>query len=294
VVTDGDTIRRVTPDGTVTTIAGVEGANGFVNGDGDVARFGSYLAGIAAGPSGVIYVSDTTNHAIRRIEGRTVSTFIAPPFFEVPMGIDTDAAGNVYMWDENVPSIYRITPEGVLTTVAHSDALLYAAQGVAVSPDGALYVASLRYHSIFRVLPGSQAIEHFAGSETSMGNVNGSREETRFRSPGRLDVAPDGRIFVRDANAAIRVASPGVPPEIDSFTADVLAIPEGGRATLSWTTRHGVVRLTPGGEVPATGTLEVQPSETTTYSLTASNEYGEVRRTVTIQAGVRKRRSTRS
>lgn len=294
VVGDGDTIRRVTLDGTVSTLAGTEGTNGFVNAEGDAARFGDYIASIAAGPNGTIYVSDTINKAIRQVSGRTVSTLIQSDLFAVPMGIDTDADGNVYLWDENAPSIFKITPAGQMTTLAHNESLNTAAQGIAIAPDGTVYVGGLRYHALYALQPGSSTIERFAGAEASMGNQNGTTETLRFRSPARLDVAPDGRIFVKDSNRAIRVGAPGEAPEITGFATDSISIPVGGSATLSWSSRLGTARLEPAGDVAPSGSVVVTPAVTTTYSLTVTNAFGEVRRVVTIYVGAKKRRAVKS
>lgn len=205
VVIDGNTVRRVTLDGEVTTIAGTAGTSGFRDDVGSAARF-NLISGIAVAPDGTIYVTDTINHAVRKIAGNVVTT-LARDTFSLPMGIDVDRDGNVYVWDENKPEASRITPDGQVTVVAHDDRLNTLVQGIAVAADGTIYLGGLRTHALYRIQPGSSAIERFAGSETSIGNQNGTRDQARFYSPTRLDVAPDGRLFVRDSNRAIRVAS---------------------------------------------------------------------------------------
>jgi sugar lactone lactonase YvrE len=205
----GSVIRRVFPDGSVTTIAGAFNASGNQDGAGISARF-TYLTAIAVAADGTIYVTDVFNHAIRKMSGNVVTTLAKG--FAVPMGIDVGTDGNIYMWDENVPAIHRITPSGEVTIVARANELGTYAGGLAIASDGTIYIGGGRYHSIYRLRPGSTTIERFAGSDVALGNQNGAPEEARFRSPTRLDVAPDGRLFVKGGNREIRVASQEVPP----------------------------------------------------------------------------------
>jgi len=67
------TIRRIDPAGNVTTIAGQAGESGYADGAGSTARFNE-PSGIAVGDNGIIYVADTGNHVIRKIESGNVST----------------------------------------------------------------------------------------------------------------------------------------------------------------------------------------------------------------------------
>ncbi len=205
----GSIVRRVSLDGSVTTLAGALNATGNRDDAGTAARF-NFLSAIAVAGDGTIYVNDVFNHAIRRISGNVVTTLAKG--FAVPMGIDVGTDGNIYMWDENVPAIHRITPSGEVTIVARENSLGAFAGGLAIAPDGTIYIGGGRYHSIYRLRPGSTTIERFAGSDIALGNQNGAPDEARFRSPTRLDVAPDGRLFVRGGNRDIRVASQDVPP----------------------------------------------------------------------------------
>lgn len=207
VVVDGDTIRRVTLAGEVTTIAGSPTESGYRDEAGASARF-NYIVSIAVAPGGTIYAADAFNRAIRKISGNVVTTLAKGDDFAPPIGgMDVGPDGNLYLWNENVPSVFRITPAGVVTKVASDPSLNTHVNGLAVAPDGTIYLGGFRYHTIFRIVPGSSTIERWAGDDFAIGNQNGTRAQVRFRSPSRLDVAPDGRIFIRDGNRAIRVAS---------------------------------------------------------------------------------------
>jgi streptogramin lyase len=122
-------IRKVTPGGQVTTIAG-SGNAGSANGQGTAASFNSPF-GIALDASENIYVADSGNNLIRKISPTgAVTTFAgsgakgagnatgASATFNTPSGVAVDAAGNVYVADENNNLIRKITAAGVVSTIA--------------------------------------------------------------------------------------------------------------------------------------------------------------------------------
>jgi DNA-binding beta-propeller fold protein YncE len=84
--TQNHVIRKITPEGTVTTVAGMHGRTGLRDGAAGSALF-CEPSGIAVDGSGVIYVADTGNHLIRKIDGGTVTT-AAGTFEAVPRGED--------------------------------------------------------------------------------------------------------------------------------------------------------------------------------------------------------------
>ena len=152
-----DTLRRISPSGVVTTVAGGAGG-GQVDGVGATARFNT-PTGVAVDKSGNAYVADSGNNAIRKItpEGvvSTLAGGVGPGFadgvgpaarFDRPSHVAVDLDGNVYVSDVGNASIRRITPGGVVTTVAGTGPVKGIAQlkaqdfsgvGVlAVEPDG--------------------------------------------------------------------------------------------------------------------------------------------------------------
>jgi sugar lactone lactonase YvrE len=282
IVADGQTIRRVTQAGVVTTIAGQAGKPGLVDGIGDAARFNNpFSVGIA--PDGTIYVCDTINTAIRKVvvneSGNVVTTFHRDTAgLNLPTDLEVDAAGNVYFWDENISSLFRLTPDGTRTTLAH-EPMLYAYHGLAVAPDGTMYVGGGNSHShaILRLSPGSSTLEVFAGAIFSPGNQNGEPLAARFFSPSVLTVAPNGRLYVADGNAAVRSFVTGDPPSIASFTASAGSVRAGESVTLTWVTSGGAgARIEPQvGAVAFTGSTVVQPASTTRYKLIVSNDAGD-------------------
>lgn len=278
IVADGQTIRRVTQAGVVTTIAGQADKVGLVDGTGEEARFNNpFSVGVA--PDGTIYVCDTINRAIRKIVGNVVTTFHHDTAgLNLPTDLEVDAAGNVFFWDENISSLFRLTPDGTRTTIAH-EPLLYAYHGLGVAPDGTMYVGgtSTRSHAILRLAPGSTSLELFAGALKSPGNQNGEPLAARFFSPSVLTVAPNGRLYVADGNAAVRSFVTGDPPSIASFTASASSVRAGESVTLTWATSGGTsARIEPqAGAVALTGSIVVQPVLTTRYRLIVSNDAGD-------------------
>lgn len=128
------TIRKITPAGVVTTLAGTAGQFGYVNDTdtGAAALFDS-PRGIATDIAGNVYVADAGNHAIRKIDtSGVVSTFAGSvdglagstdgtgpeASSTLPEYLATDSAGNVYVSDGGNNTIRKITPDGVVTTLA--------------------------------------------------------------------------------------------------------------------------------------------------------------------------------
>lgn len=137
------TIRKITPAGVVTTLAGKAAGSlgyGYANGMGAAAKF-SGPSGITIDSTGNLYVTDTFNHTIRKITPvGMVSTFAGTALmsgaadgigtaasFSFPTAITSDSADNLYVLDTNNGKIRKITPAGVVTT------LVNAASGAAIS-----------------------------------------------------------------------------------------------------------------------------------------------------------------
>jgi sugar lactone lactonase YvrE len=162
--TYNQTIRKVTPEGQVTTLAGTAALGGSADGMGAAARFeGPH--GVAVDTSGTVYVADTGNHTIRKVTPAGVVTTLAgapgeagsadgtgaAPRFDGPSGVAADASGNVYVADTGNNTIRKVTPAGVVSTVVGTPsparpgnlpgplpASLVSPRGVAVSASGGL------------------------------------------------------------------------------------------------------------------------------------------------------------
>jgi RHS repeat-associated protein len=160
-------IRRVGPDGIITTVAG-NGIPGY-SGDGGPAtqaQIGLYSK-ISLGPDGSIYISDTHNARIRRVGSDGIITTVAGngifgysgdggPATQAKLssnGISVDLDGTLYIVDSSSRRIRRVGQDGIITTVAGSgdgvfgssfvmQARLLAPSAVGLGPDDNLYVGS--------------------------------------------------------------------------------------------------------------------------------------------------------
>ena len=129
--TDNNTIRKITPAGVVTTLAGTAGLSGSADGTGAAAA-STRPDGVAVDGAGNVFVADTDNYTIRKItpagvvttlagtagsSGSADGTGAAARFIE-PYGVAVDGAGNVFVADTGNNTIRKITPAGVVTTLA--------------------------------------------------------------------------------------------------------------------------------------------------------------------------------
>jgi trimeric autotransporter adhesin len=129
-------VRKVTPDGTITTIAGF-GTPGFAGDGGQATQARLYLPqAVAVDGAGNVYVADTGNHRVRRIDPLGIITTIAgtgetgfaagdgpaaSTALSSPRGVAADAAGNVYIADTGHNRIRKVFPSGAITTIAGQD-----------------------------------------------------------------------------------------------------------------------------------------------------------------------------
>src|SRR6202043_3983058 len=176
--TDNHTIRKITPTGGVSTLAGLAGISGSVDGTGNTARF-NFPNDIAVDSGGNLYVSDAFNNTIRKITPAGVASTLAglagnagsadgtggAARFNFPDGVAVDSTGNVYVADTNNSTIRKITPAGVVTTLAGSagnaayvDGAGSAARfnfpsGAAVDNTGNVYVADTGNNIIRKITP---------------------------------------------------------------------------------------------------------------------------------------------
>ncbi len=217
-------IRKITPAGVVSTIAGSAGECGSADGKGSAARF-NFPYGVAVDGAGSVYVADTFNSTIRKIapdgnvttvagasgeNGKSDGTGKAARFF-YPYDVTVSSAGNVYVADTYNSAVRKITPDHRVTTLPDPQQRLKFSypQGLTVDDAENIYVAAFDRQDIIKFgVHGRATI--FAGAHFAVGSRNGRRHHARFYYPS--DVASDsaGNLYVADFdNCVIRKIGPG-------------------------------------------------------------------------------------
>jgi NHL repeat len=228
--TTNHAIRQITPAGLVSTLAGNNGVPGFVDGAGVAASFNNPV-GVAVDGSGNVYVADSSNHAIRRINPKGVVTTLAgngsrgfvngtgtAARFNNPTGVAVDSGGSVYVADYGNLLIRKISPAGVVVYLAGSgiagfvngvgvEASFNNPTGVAVDSSGNVYVAD-QLNNVIRKINPVNVVSTLVGSGKP-GFVEGSGAAASFNSPAGVTVDNSGNLFVADLlNHAIRKIVP--------------------------------------------------------------------------------------
>ena len=249
--TENSRMRRVTPAGIITTVAG-NGLLGF-SGDGGPATSAqlSGPSGVASDASGNLYIADRDNHRIRKVTPAGIITTVAgngllgfsgdggpatSAQLAYPNSVAVDTAGNLYIPDGNNFRIRKVTPGGIITTVAGdgkgdftgdggpatSAGLGDSTWGVAVDTVGNLYVAT---HG-----------EWFRGNP---------RANCRIRK-----VAPGGLITTVAGNGTCGFAGDGGPATSAQFNSGYptgLAVDTVGTLYISDLYNHRIRKVTPPG-----------------------------------------------
>ena len=231
--TENSTIRKITPDGFVSTFAGRAGFFGSTDGAGTNSQFYG-PQGIAVDSAGFLYVADTANATIRKISpAGTASTLAGIPgsfnsfdgaggnaqFFQ-PEGVAVDGAGNVYIADAWNHTIRKLTPAGVVSTLAglagnsgaadgpNSKARFHRPSGLALDSATNLFVADSLNHTIRRITPGG-TVSTIAGLAGVWGSADGTNNAARFFQPVGISADAAGNLLVADSgNQTLRKISP--------------------------------------------------------------------------------------
>jgi len=213
-------IRLISSSGTVSTFAGT-GIAGSADGSG-MATFNSPL-GIAVDVAGNVYVADYENDLIRKINTAGIVSTIAGKSgvkgavdgpdtaarFNLPESLAVDATGNIYVADNGNNLIRKITPVGVVSTVAGSgkagfadgsgtSASFNSPFGIAVDAAGNIYVADSGNNRIRKITPAG-TVSTFAGSGAKSANV-GTGASATFNTPSGVAVDTAGNVYVADEN----------------------------------------------------------------------------------------------
>jgi NHL repeat-containing protein len=211
-VGDATAIRKLSSTGQTTTVSPQPGASG-----------------LALSSAGILYFSEFPNNAIQAIATDGSISILAgsqfpgymdgtgtAAFFNSPHGIAIDAAGNLFVADTQNAAIRKITPAGVVTTVAGMPGNPAGMDGIgsaagftspfalAIDGNGTLFVTD---GNAIRRVAADGTVTTLAGSQTA-GSQDGTGSAAQFNGPAGIAIGPGGTIIVSDSqNSTIRKIS---------------------------------------------------------------------------------------
>ncbi len=232
-------IRRVSPDGIITTVAG-NGESSYSGDEGLAIQAGMNPVFVAVSEDGSLYIADYWNNRIRRVGTDGIITTVAgngtagysgegglatQASLSNPAGIAVGGDGSLYIADSSNNRIRRVGPDGIITTVAGNgtegyssdgglatQASLYGPYGVTVGGDGSLYIADYWNNRIRRV--GTDGIiTTVAGNGTAgYSGDGGLATQASLSYPSGVTVGEDGSLYIADYwnNRIRRVGTDGI------------------------------------------------------------------------------------
>jgi uncharacterized protein (TIGR03437 family) len=224
----GGYVRKVTPDGVISTIAGT-GSSGY-NGDNIPATTAMFYHpyALTLDSAGSLYIADTNNNRIRKITTDGIVTTVAgngkagyngdniqatSASLNYPIGVAVDAAGNLYIADADNQLVRMVSPQGIITTVAGvlrgSGQVSFAddipavnagiiPEGIAIDAAGNLLLSDFATNRVRKVSNG--VITTIAGNGTQdFSGDGGSALQATLNSPTGLAVDADGNVYIGDS-----------------------------------------------------------------------------------------------
>ena len=262
-------IRKITPQGVVSTLAGSSGVSGSANGTGAAAQFNSPY-GLAVNSTGEVFVADRENHTIRKITpAGVVTTFAgqatvagstdgigAAALFNNPSALAFDSLGNLFVAEFGNNVIRKILPNGTVSLYAgtvsgfgqapnpgvRATAQFCNPQGLGIDSQNNIYVADTCNHVIQKISGLIDDVSIFAGSAGSVGNANGVGTVARFNNPYGIAVDSTNNLYVADAvGRTVRKITTGAAVTTLAGASNVEGATDGTGGNASFTTLWGLV-----------------------------------------------------
>ena len=305
-------IRKVNTSGIITTIAGTgTGAGGF-SGDGGPATAAQFYhpSGIAVDSAGNVFIADSNNLRIRKINTSGIITTVAgngaaqgnfgdggaatAANLSYPLGVAVDSAGNLFIADTDHNRIRKVDTSGIITTVAATGASgflgdggaataarLDSPKGVTLDSAGNLFIADYDNYRIRKVNT-SGIITTVAGNGTfGFSGDGGAATAASLHAPSGVAVDSAGNLFIADTyNHRIRkVAGNAIvpPPASSSLSINSISANEGNTGTTNF-----VFTVTRNGNTAGTSRANYA---TINGTATAPADYASKTGTVTFAAG---------
>jgi len=312
------TLRKITSSHAVSTIAGSAGQSGNIDGTGAAARFQGpqglafYQFASATGTDSFLYIADTNNQTIRKINlstglvttiaglaGNSGSTdgMSGSARFNSPTDVAVDNNGNLFVADSENHTIREILPSGLVSTLAGqacasgstdgtgSAARFNSPTAVAVDLSHNVYVADTDNNTIRMIVPLTGVVSTLAGLAGASGNIDGLGSEVRFYNPTGITVDSTGNLYIADTNNhTIRVGLLPSMPAIQTQPQS-LSMAAGGNAqfTVTATGRPAVTyqwyfngAAITGATKSAYSLLSAQSGNAGNYTVVVSNLVGFV------------------
>jgi sugar lactone lactonase YvrE len=316
--TNNHRIRKITPNGTISTVVG-NGRQGSGGDGGPASRAAmNYPRGIAVDGTGNLYIADTDNHRIRKVDSSgTISTLAGngtagssgdggaatDAQLAFPVGVTVDGAGDLFIADSLNNRIRKVTPDGIITTVAGSGAYgfrgdggpatsasLAYPNGVAVDAAGNLFIADTANQRIRKVTPDG-VITTLSGNGTfGFAGDGGAPSSAQLAYPYSVVVDGNNNIFIDDtySNRIRKIASASTAPapwtSISMTDRGGVALTSAG-SSASTQTGYGRIQVSAGSATPAAlaifsyrsgNTLVSETSVPATATLKSGRIYAEV------------------
>jgi sugar lactone lactonase YvrE len=275
------TIRRISPAGSVATIAGTAGVRGSADGVGAAAQFNN-PSNLTIDASGNLYVVDAGNHTIRKIGPGNVVTTLAGAAgargyadgigvaarFDQPWGIAAGSDGNLYVADTQNFVIRRITPAGAVTTHAgdrnrrgridgdRAGASFLNPRGISIDSAGNLYVTDWFGPPAPNLAETSTVIRRVAPDgavSTIAGNISNGPTRAEFEDAFAIEADGAGNVYIADHQRVRRISTTGaVATIVDGAQFGGLqgiAMDSAGDLIVADQSRHFIAKVTQAGAV---------------------------------------------